>query len=203
MLAVTETAQSKIHEIIQNESDLGNVIRVVARKIAPYRFDYDLYFIEEDEIESGDVRQEINGLVFVADAESSRHLEGASIDYVEGPSATGFKLDNPNASSRIQGVRPVEVVRMLEAGESFEFIDARPAAERAKVSIVMARALDEVYAAELEAAPRERKLVLLGHHSTDGRTAARPFEQKGFKEVWYVVGGIDAWSTMDPSVPRY
>ncbi len=95
MLAVTETAQSKIHEIIQNESDLGNVIRVVARKIAPYRFDYDLYFIEEDEIESGDVRQEINGLVFVADAESSRHLEGASIDYVEGP-PSGFKFENPH-----------------------------------------------------------------------------------------------------------
>ncbi|NLE86805.1 MAG: hypothetical protein GX607_10445 [Myxococcales bacterium] len=194
-VTVSEGALRAFREAAHQMSE-GDVLRLSIDA----KFHNDLFFAP---VEPKDVVVVVDGLRIAMNPRTAQRADGLHIDYVEGPSATGFKLDNPNASSRIQGVRPVEVVRMLEAGESFEFIDARPAAERAKVSIVMARALDEVYAAELEAAPRERKLVLLGHHSTDGRTAARPFEQKGFKEVWYVVGGIDAWSTMDPSVPRY
>jgi rhodanese-related sulfurtransferase len=34
--------------------------------------------------------------------------------------------------------------------------------------------------------------------------AARYFEERGFNNVWNVVGGIDAWSReIDPRVPRY
>lgn len=104
MIAVTELAQAKIHEIIENESDLGNVIRVIARKVAPFRFDYEIFFIEDAEIEAGDVRQEIGGVVFVSDAESAANLEGASIDYVEGPPG-GFKFENPLAKRHFDDPR--------------------------------------------------------------------------------------------------
>lgn len=96
MIALTELAQSKIREIIASEGDVGNVIRVSARKIAPYRFDYDIYFIEAAEIASDDVQEKIDELVLVVDPASAPNLEGATIDFVAGPPG-GFKFDNPHA----------------------------------------------------------------------------------------------------------
>lgn len=51
--------------------------------------------------------------------------------------------------------------------------------------------------------PKDEKLVFMGHHSSDGRVVAQLFVERGFTNVWLLVGGIDAWSTMDPDVPRY
>jgi Fe/S biogenesis protein NfuA len=94
MIDVTELAQSKIRETIGNESDLGNLIRIVARKVAPHRFDYDIYFIEAEEITPDDTQHPVEELIFVADAESVENLHGATIDFVIGPPG-GFKFDNP------------------------------------------------------------------------------------------------------------
>lgn len=194
-VTVSEPALRAFRDAAQEMGD-GEVLRLSIDA----KFHNDLFFAP---VEPKDVVVVVDGLQIAMNARTAQRADGLHIDYVEGPSATGFKIDNPNASSHIQGVRPMEVVTMLEAREGFDFIDARPPAERAVVSIVMARALDDAYAAELEAAPRTKKLVVLGHHSTDGRAAARRFRESGFQDVWYVVGGIDAWSTMDPSVPRY
>lgn len=94
MISVTELAQSKIREFIENESEVGNLIRVEARKVAPYRFDYEIYFIEAEEIGDDDVQEKVAELVFVADPASAANLDGATIDFVEGPPG-GFKFDNP------------------------------------------------------------------------------------------------------------
>lgn len=96
MIAVTELARSKIREVMASQSDVGNLIRVRAQKVAPYRFDYDIYFIDADEIGDDDVQEKIEGLVFVADPTSAANLEGATIDFVAGPPG-GFKFDNPHA----------------------------------------------------------------------------------------------------------
>lgn len=92
---------------------------------------------------------------------------------------------------------------MLEGGERLEFVDARGADERAKARVDAARPLDERYESELLAMPKTSKLVFMAHHGRGGQSAARRFFERGFTNVWYVVGGIDSWSTMDPSVPRY
>lgn len=94
MLTVTELARSKIREVIESEDDVGNLIRIDARKAAPYRFEYDIHFIDADEIEDDDVQEAIAELVFVVDPESAANLEGSTIDFVVGPPG-GFKFDNP------------------------------------------------------------------------------------------------------------
>lgn len=182
------------------ESDAGAGEGEVLRLVIDASFQNDLYFSAP---EPNDVVVVVDGLRLAMDARTARRADGLSIDFVEGASGTGFKLDNPNASSAIQGIRPADVVHLLEAGEVFHFIDARSDEERKKARLDAARPLDAAYEAELAAAPADVKLIVLGHHSTQGRAAARPFSDRGFKNVWYVVGGIDAWSTMDPSVPRY
>ncbi len=96
MIHVTEVARAKIREVIESEGDIGNLIRVQARKLAPYRFEYEIFFIEAADIAADDAQHAIEGLVFVLDPASAPNLEGATIDYVEGPPG-GFKFDNPQA----------------------------------------------------------------------------------------------------------
>lgn len=172
----------------------------VVRLVIDAKFQNDLYFAP---LKPNDVVLIIDGLTLAMDPRTARRADGLKIEYIEGPPATGFKLDNPNASSPLNGVCPADVVRMLESGKKFVLIDARSESERAKACVEAARPLDASLRAELESMSPKVKLVFMGHHSTDGRTVARTFHERGFKDVWYVVGGIDAWSTMDPAIPRY
>ncbi len=113
MIAVTELAQSKIREVIASERDVGNLIRIRAYEVAPYRFDYDICFIEADEIAEDDVQERIEELVFVADRTSAANLEGATIDFVVGPPG-GFKFDNPRAKRSFEDPREAELNDLIE-----------------------------------------------------------------------------------------
>jgi rhodanese-related sulfurtransferase len=47
-------------------------------------------------------------------------------------------------------------------------------------------------------------LAVLCHHGVRSEMAARFLERQGFREVYSVAGGIDAWSLqVDPAIPRY
>lgn len=180
----------------QADVDADDVLRLTIDA----QFHNDLYFSAS---RPDDIVIVVDGLRLAMDARTARRADGLTIDFVETPDATGFKLDNPNASNPIPGIRPADVVRMIEQGETFHLIDARGEAERAKARVDAARPLDAIYEAELEATPPATKLIFLGHHGTQGLDVARLFYARGFKDVWYVVGGIDAWSTLDPTIPRY
>lgn len=163
-------------------------------------FQYELYFAA---IEPDDVVIAASGLELAMDPRSARRANGVKIDYVDGAQGAGFKIENPNKGSPIKGVHPADLVRWLEKNERLQLIDVRPEAELAKARLEVARRLDPAYRSELDALARDAKLVLLAHHSSDAQAAARSFYDQGFRNVWYVVGGIDGWSTMDPAVPRY
>lgn len=164
------------------------------------KFINDLFFGPR---EPNDIVITANGVTLAMDANTARRANGLKIDYVEGPDAIGFKLDNPNQSPHIKGVRPAEVRQMLEKKERFEFIDVRRESERATARVDASRLLDEHYEAEILTMPNDTRLVFMCHHSSRAQSTAQLFYDRGFTNVWYVVGGIDAWSTMDPSVPRY
>jgi monothiol glutaredoxin len=169
----------------------------VVRLTIDARYQNDLFFGAR---EPGDVEVTASGLALAMDAASARRADGVTIDFVEGPTGTGFKIENPNLSPPVKGIRPADLRRMLDAREKLVFVDARSAEERAKAQIAAAQPLDE---AALLAMPKETKMVFMAHHGRGGQSAARRFFDRGFKKACYVSGGIDAWSTMDPSVPRY
>jgi monothiol glutaredoxin len=159
-----------------------------------------LYF---SPIEPNDIVVHVSGLQLAMDARTARRANGLKIDFVEGASGPGFKLDNPNESSPIKGIHPVDLLRVLEAQETLQLIDVRHEVEHKKAKLEIARRLDPAYQAELDSMPKDARLVFLAHHSTGAQAAARQFYDRGFQNVWYVVGGMDAWATMDPDVPRY
>ena len=93
---------------------------------------------------------------------------------------------------------------MLDSGAAIELIDVRTEEERAIAAIDGARLLDQAYHDELLTRDRETPLVFQCHHGIRSQAAAEYCVEKGFRNVYNVVGGIDAWSlTVDRSVPRY
>jgi monothiol glutaredoxin len=83
-------------------------------------------------------------------------------------------------------------------------LDVRTPDEWARARIEGFRLLDAALAAELDGLDRGMELVFLCHHGMRSESAARYFRGRGFRRVWNVAGGIDAWSReVDSRVPRY
>jgi len=192
---LSEAALGAIREAAR-DAPKGEVLRLAID--ASYQ--YDLCF---GAIDPGDVVIVASGLDLAMDPRSARRANGVKIDFVEGPHGVGFKIENPNKGSPIKGVHPADLLRWLEKDERLQLIDVRPEAELARASVKAARRLDAAYRSELDALGKDAKLVFLAHHSSGAQATARSYYDRGFTNVWYVVGGIDGWATMDPEVPRY
>jgi len=194
-VTITEAALGAFRDAAR-EAQKGEVLRLAIDA----SFQYDLCF---GGVEPDDVVVATSGLELAMDPRTARRANGVKIDFVEGAHGVGFKIENPNKGSPIKGVHPADLVRWLEKGERLQLIDVRPEAELARARVGVARPLDPAYRSELDALAKDAKLVFLAHHSSGAQAAARSYYDRGFRNVWYVVGGIDGWATMDPAVPRY
>ena len=93
---------------------------------------------------------------------------------------------------------------MKASGARFELVDVRTEEERELACIEGSRLLDQKYYEELLALDRETVLVCQCHHGIRSQSAAQHFEEQGFRTIYNLTGGIEAWSQLvDPSVPRY
>jgi monothiol glutaredoxin len=151
----------------------------------------------------GDLAVESAGLTLLVAPGLARKLDGLVIDYVEGPDATGFRLDNPNAPAQVRRITAKELKAKLDVGP-IELYDVRTDKERAVARIEGARLLDDEAKAHLEALDKATPLYFHCHHGQRSQRAAQHFLGLGFREVHDLVGGIDAWSLeVDPGVKRY
>lgn len=154
--------------------------------------------------EATSVTVETNGVTVQLDAASARRAAGVVIDYVEGPGSGGFKIDNPNRPAAVKAIGPRELKTLLDGGQVKELFDVRTPAERATASIAGSTHLDDTAAARLEALDKSTPIAFFCHHGGRSQNAAEHFLQQGFKQVYNLAGGIDAWSVqVDSSVPRY
>jgi monothiol glutaredoxin len=154
--------------------------------------------------EATSVTAESNGIKLQLDATSARRAAGVVIDYIEGPGGQGFKIENPNRPPAVKAIGPQELKALLDAGTVKHFFDVRTPKERETASIAGARLLDDATIAEIDALDKSTPLAFHCHHGGRSQNAAEHFLQKGFKNVYNLAGGIDAWSAqVDPKVPRY
>lgn len=150
----------------------------------------------------GDVEIHTSGLVLLLDAQTATRANGISIDFLTGPEG-GFKIDNPNEPPRTRSLSPQQLKTMLDRQEVILF-DVRPEHERKVASIPAARPLDEAGQAYLQALDPNAPIALYCHHGIRSQSAAQELLQHGFRNVYNLSGGIDAWSqTVDPAIPRY
>jgi monothiol glutaredoxin len=144
-----------------------------------------------------------NGLEISFDVASAQRARGASIDWTKTAHGEGLAIHLPMAPTSVKSLDVQALKRRLDAGD-VTLIDVRPAQDRALAPFAGAEVLDAESHARLAALPKDTPLAFLCHHGNSSRGAAEHFREHGFRDVWNVTGGIEAWSTeIDPSVPRY
>ena len=94
LLTVTEAAKKRILSIIEGEEVEVQGLRVSIQGRTASAFEYGLGL--EAEPKSDDLIVDAGAVKVFVDPESSENLKGATIDYVEDLSSSGFKIDNPN-----------------------------------------------------------------------------------------------------------
>ena len=154
-----------------------------------------------DDPSDGDHRVDAGGITVLVDADSAQRANGVQIDYDE--SGAGFKIENPNEGPKVRQLTPADLKALIDQKKPFQFFDVRTPAEQERATLG-ARLLDEAALQDIDALDRDTPLVFHCHHGGRSQAAAERFVQAGFREVYNLAGGIDAWSQqIDPSVPRY
>lgn len=98
LLSITPTAAAKIRELMAEEPDGDTmVLRVAIQGGGCSGFQYGLGF--DNQAAEGDVELTLEGVNVVVDPYSVPYLQGATVDFLNGLEESGFKIDNPNASS--------------------------------------------------------------------------------------------------------
>ena len=96
LMTVTEAAAIKIKQLLAEEEDVS-VLRVAIQGGGCSGFQYGLGF--DRGAAEGDHEFVMHGVQVVVDPFSAPYLQGAEIDYVDSIQASGFAINNPNATS--------------------------------------------------------------------------------------------------------
>ena len=93
---------------------------------------------------------------------------------------------------------------LIDGGTAFELVDVRTEWERSLARIDGSHLLDQSHHDTLLQLDRGTPIVFQCHHGIRSQQAAEYFRGEGFRELYNLEGGIDAWSRLvDPAVPRY
>lgn len=153
--------------------------------------------------EASHVTVEAAGITLQLDRASAARANGVSIDFVEDATGAGFKIDNPNRPPMVREVGPKELKTLLESGKVKELYDVRTPRER-EIAHIGGTLLDDAAMQAIQALPKDTPLAFYCHTGNRSRGAADHFVKQGFRTVYNLTGGIDAWSKdVDPSVNRY
>jgi monothiol glutaredoxin len=164
------------------------------------QFRVDLFFGPK---QPNDLEVVSGGVTIYVDPASAKRANGVSIDYVEGPDGAGFKVENPNAPASVKQLSAKELAAMMKA-DKVTLIDVRTERERDTAVIEGSLWLDKEGKTALETLDKSALVVFMCHHGMRSQRAAEAYLREGFKRVYNLAGGIDAWSKdVDPKVPTY
>ncbi|HEX2273482.1 MAG TPA: iron-sulfur cluster insertion protein ErpA [Acidimicrobiales bacterium] len=96
MITITESASSKVKQLLEAEGNDQLALRVAVRPGGCSGFSYEMFF--DSDIAADDNVAEASGVRVVVDASSAPFLQGASLDYKDGLQGAGFAINNPNAT---------------------------------------------------------------------------------------------------------
>jgi iron-sulfur cluster assembly protein/iron-sulfur cluster insertion protein len=95
VITLTDTAASKVKNLIEAEGEDGLALRVAVRPGGCSGFSYEMFF--DSDVATDDVTVDYDGVKVVVDPSSAQLLEGATLDYKDGLNQAGFSINNPNA----------------------------------------------------------------------------------------------------------
>lgn len=95
MITLTDTAATKVSELLRQEGEGDLSLRVAVRPGGCSGFSYEMFF--DSDIHPDDKQASFGDVSVVVDSQSAQLLEGAQMDYQDGLVAAGFSITNPNA----------------------------------------------------------------------------------------------------------
>ncbi len=95
MITLTDSAATKVRELIVAEGDENLALRVAVRPGGCSGFSYEMFF--DSDVAGDDVTADFDGVRVVVDPSSAQLLSGARLDFKDGLQQAGFAIDNPNA----------------------------------------------------------------------------------------------------------
>ena len=94
MITLTDTAASKVKNLIDEEGDDSLALRVAVRPGGCSGFSYEMFF--DTDVADDDNVTEYGEVRVVVDSSSALMLEGATLEFTDGLES-GFSNNNPNA----------------------------------------------------------------------------------------------------------
>ena len=96
MITVTDNAVRQLRSLLDaNVDSVGKGLRVQIAKGGCSGWQYEMSL---DAQRDGDAVLQRDGVEFLVDTESAQLLRGATLDYHDGLTGTGFQIVNPNAA---------------------------------------------------------------------------------------------------------
>ncbi|MFL6207028.1 MAG: iron-sulfur cluster insertion protein ErpA [Acidimicrobiales bacterium] len=95
VITLTDSAASKVKDLIDAEGEPNLALRVAVRPGGCSGFSYEMFF--DTDVSADDNLTDHAGVRVVVDASSAELLQGATLDYKDGLQGAGFAIDNPNA----------------------------------------------------------------------------------------------------------
>ncbi|MEO6317365.1 MAG: iron-sulfur cluster insertion protein ErpA [Acidimicrobiales bacterium] len=95
MITLTDTAATKVKDLIEAEGEPNLALRVAVRPGGCSGFSYEMFF--DSDVAADDNLVDNAGVRVVVDASSAELLQGATLDYKDGLQGAGFAIENPNA----------------------------------------------------------------------------------------------------------
>lgn len=95
VITVTESAATKVRDLLEAEGDAAMALRVAVRPGGCSGFSYEMFF--DSDMADDDVKTDVGGVRVVVDPASAPLLVGAVLDYKDSLQGGGFAITNPNA----------------------------------------------------------------------------------------------------------
>jgi iron-sulfur cluster assembly protein len=96
-VTLTQPAADAIRDVLLQKNLPGYALRLFISGGGCSGYQYGLAL--DSNIRSEDVVFETDGIKLIVDEVSIKYLQGATVDFVEGMTSSGFKIINPNAIS--------------------------------------------------------------------------------------------------------
>ena len=97
LLTVTDSALEQIRSILKTKDLADMAVRVRVLDLTGRR--YNLQFVEQSEKREDDVVVEAGDIRFYIDQDSGRKITGATLEFIDEVSGSGFRLNNPNQAA--------------------------------------------------------------------------------------------------------
>lgn len=194
-ITISADAASAIRHAL-TDADPGSVLTLSIDA----RFQAQFHLADAD---TGMIQADAGGITIQMDLGTATRARGIRIDWVETPQGAGLAIDNPNAPAAVKALSVRELKARLDAND-ITVVDVRPPEERAQAALAQPHQTLDAGIEALAALPKDAALAFLCHSGGRSARAAEHFRSLGFRKVYNVEGGIDAWSReVDPGVPQY